>query len=102
MAGLGKFMKQAAKMQRQMEATQQELAETVLEVSAGGGAVAIKITASGEFQSLQLDPEFLKEDAEFVQETLLEAIREASAKAKAHHEEKMGAITAGFQMPGMM
>ena len=89
-------------MQRQMETLQSELAESVLDVSAGGGAVAIKINGQGEFQSLIIDPEFLKEDADFVQDTLLEAIKEAAAKAKSFNEEKMSAITSGFQMPGLM
>ncbi|MGE9296800.1 MAG: YbaB/EbfC family nucleoid-associated protein [Puniceicoccales bacterium] len=102
MAGVGKLMKQAQKMQRKIESLQEELAAEVLEVSSGGGAVQIKINGQGEFQDLKIDPEFLKEDAEFVQETLLEAIKEAAAKSKAHNEEKMGEATAGFQLPGFM
>lgn len=89
-------------MQRKMDEAQQKLAEEVLEVSSGGGAVSIRISAQSEFLSLQLDPEFLKEeDAETVQETVLAAIQEAAAKAKARSEEVMGEITAGLQMPGM-
>ena len=99
MAGVGKLMKQFGKMQRQMETLQAELAEQLLEVSAGGGAVAITINGQGEFQSLKIDPEFLKEDAELVQGTLLEAIKEAAAKAKTQNEEKMSSITSGLQLP---
>ncbi|WP_309398263.1 YbaB/EbfC family nucleoid-associated protein [Cerasicoccus maritimus] len=102
MAGVGKLLKQAQKMQRKIEALQEELAQTELDVSSGGGAIQIKINGAGEFQSIKLDPEFLKEDAEFVEETLLEAIKEAAAKSKAFNEEKMGDATAGFQFPGMM
>lgn len=89
-------------MQRKIDALQTELAETVLDVSSGGGAIQIKINGQGEFQSIKLDPEFLKEDAEFVEETLLEAVKEAAAKAKAFNEEKMADATAGFQLPGFM
>lgn len=102
MAGVGKLLKQAQKMQRKIEALQEELAATELEVSSGGGAIQVKINGQGEFLGLKLDPEFLKEDAEFVEETLLEAIKEAAAKSKAVNEEKMGDATAGFQLPGMM
>lgn len=102
MAGVGKLMKQAAKMQRKMEEVQEQLAETKLEVTAGGGAIEITISGQSEFLDLRLDPEFLKEDAEFVQETILEAVKEASAKAKAFNEEKVSEVTAGMQLPGFM
>lgn len=103
MAGVGKLLKQAQKMQRQMQAIQEELAEQELEVSSGGGAVQIKVNGQGEFRALKLDQEFLKEDAEFIEETILSAIREAADKAKAVSEEKMGAATGGMGgFPGLM
>lgn len=102
MAGVGKLLKQAQKMQKKIEEAQAALADRELEVSSGGGAVQIKITAAGEFRGLKLDPEFLQEDAEVVEETLLEAIREAATKAKTLNDEVMGEATAGFQMPGLM
>ena len=103
MAGVGKLLKQAQKMQKQMEAAQADLAEKILEISSGGGAIRIKINGQGEFQSFQIDPEFLKEDAEFVEESLLTAVKEAVAKAKETSEEAMGGITGGMGgLPGMM
>jgi DNA-binding YbaB/EbfC family protein len=103
MAGVGKLLKQAQKMQRQMQAIQEELAEKEIEVSSGGGAVQIKVSGQGEFHALKLDPEFLKEDAEFIEETVLSAIREAAEKAKAVSEEAMGAATGGMGgFPGLM
>ena len=96
MAGVGKLLKQAQKMQKQMQAIQEELAEKVVEVSSGGGAVQITITGQGEFRSVKIDPEFLKEDAEFVEETLLSAIQEAAQKAKDTSEEAMAALSGGM------
>lgn len=101
MAGVGKLLKQAQKMQKQMETIQAELAETELDVSSGGGAVRIVISGQSEFKSIALDPEFLKEDKELVEETLLAAIQEAAAKAKALSEERMSQATAGFNLPGL-
>ena len=101
MAGVGKLLKQAQKMQKQMATIQASLAEMELDVSSGGGAVAIKINGQGEFQSVKLDPEFLKEDAAFVEETILEAIKEAASKAKAVSEAEMQKATAGMSLPGM-
>ena len=96
MAGVGKLMKQAQKMQKQMEGVQAKLAEQVIEVSSGGGAINIKINGQGEFQAFKIDPEFLKEDAEFIEETLLGAVQEAAAKAKETSEKAMGSVTGGM------
>ena len=82
MVGVGKLLKQAQKMQQKMEEAQALLSEEIIEVSGGGGAVSIKISGQGEFKELKLDPEFLKEDAEFVSEAILQSIVDASEQAK--------------------
>lgn len=102
MAGLGKLMKQAEKMQRQIAETQAALAQREIEVSSGGGAVVVKANGHGEFLSLKLNPELLKEEAGFVEETILGAIKEAATKAKALSEAEMRKATAGLSLPGMM
>ena len=102
MAGVGKLLKQAQKMQKQMETMQAELAARQFEVSNGGGAVTVKVSGQGEVLAIKLDPEFLKEDVSLVEETILGAVREAAAKAKACHEEEMSKLTAGFSLPGLM
>ena len=86
MVGVGKLLKQAQKMQKSMAEAQEKLAEQVLEVSSGGGAITVKINGQGEFQSLSFDPEFLKEDPEVVEEATLAAVREAAEKAKQANE----------------
>ena len=96
MPGVGKLLKQAQKMQKQMEDIQNRLAEQMIEVSSGGGAITIKINGQGEFQSFKIDPEFLKEDAEFVEETLLSAVQEAAAKAKETSNEAMEGVAGGL------
>ena len=101
MAGLGKLIKQAGKMQRQIEELNKTLAERELEISSGGGAVQVKINGAGKFLALKLDPEFLKEDAKLIEETLLNAVQEAATKAKALNDSEMQRISSGFQMPGM-
>jgi DNA-binding YbaB/EbfC family protein len=101
MPGVGKLIKQAQKMQRQIEQVQATLAAREIEVSSGGGAVVVKINGHGEFLSLRLNPDLLKEDAAFVEETILGAVKEAAAKAKALNEDEMKKATAGLQMPGL-
>lgn len=101
MVGVGKLLKQAQKMQQKMEEAQTELSNEILEVSGGGGAVSIKISGQGEFKELKLDPEFLKEDAEFVSEVILQAVIDASEQAKKKNDEAMSGLTGGMQMPGL-
>lgn len=88
-------------MQRQMEQVQSSLAQRDIEVSSGGGAVIVTINGLGEFKSLKLDPDLLKEDAAFVQDTVLGAVKEAAAKAKQVNEAEMKSVTAGLSMPGL-
>ncbi len=94
------MLKQAQKIQRQIAEAQAALAAREIEVSSGGGAVLIKINGAGDFLSLKLDPEFLKEDATLVSEAVLGAVRDAAARAKALNEAEMRNATAGFSMPG--
>lgn len=101
MVGVGKLLKQAQKMQQKMEETQALLSEEIIEVSGGGGAVSIKISGQGDFKDFQLDPDFLKEDAAFVSEAILQAIQDATAQAKKKSDDAMGGLTGGMQMPGL-
>lgn len=101
MAGVGKLLKQAQKMQRQIEDMQKALEARELDISSGGGAVQVKISGAGKFLALKLDPEFLKEDAKLVEETILHAVQEAATKAKELNDSEMQRISSAFQMPGM-
>ncbi|MBI2517786.1 MAG: YbaB/EbfC family nucleoid-associated protein [Opitutae bacterium] len=101
MAGVGKLLKQAQKMQRSIEEMQKSLETRELDISSGGGAVQVKINGSGKFLALKLDPEFLKEDAKLVEETILNAVQEAATKAKELNDSEMQRISSAFQVPGM-
>jgi DNA-binding YbaB/EbfC family protein len=101
MAGVGTLLKQAKKMQQKIEEMQKSLEAREIDVSSGGGAVQVKINGAGKFLAVKLDPEFLKEDVKLVEETLLNAVKEASTKAKELNDTEMQRISAGFQMPGM-
>ncbi len=102
MAGLGKLMKQAQKMQRGIEALQAQLEAKEFEVTSGGGAVKVKVNGTGKFLGLTLDPEFLKEEAKLVADTVLAAFQDAAKQSKEYNEAEMQKITGAFQMPGLM
>lgn len=101
MAGVGKLLKTAQKMQRSIETLQTELEAREIEVGAGGGAVKVKVSAAGKFLALSLDAEFLKEDPKLVSDTILAAIQDAGKQAKELNESEMKKVTSAFQMPGI-
>jgi DNA-binding YbaB/EbfC family protein len=102
MAGVGKLLKQAQKMQRGIEALQGQLEAKEIDVAAGGGAVKIKINGAGKFIALTLDPDFLKEDPKLISDTLLAAVQDAAKQAKEFNDAEMQKVTSAFQVPGFM
>ncbi|HEX2852759.1 MAG TPA: YbaB/EbfC family nucleoid-associated protein [Opitutaceae bacterium] len=102
MAGVGTLLKQAQKMQRGIEALQTQLEAKEIETTSGGGAVKVRVSGSGKFLALTLDPEFLKEDAKVVSDTILSAIQDAAKQAKTYNDAEMEKVTSTFKMPGMM
>jgi DNA-binding YbaB/EbfC family protein len=102
MAGVGKLLKQAQKMQRSIEGLQSQMEAMEIEVAAGGGAVKVKVNAAGKFLALAFDPEFLREDPKVVAATVLSALQDAAAQAKARHDAEMQKVTSAFQVPGLL
>jgi nucleoid-associated protein EbfC len=91
----------AKKMQQQMEKIQNELGDTTVEGSAGGGAVTITMNGHREVKAIAILPEVVDaEDIEMLQDLLLAAINDASTRAQQLAEEKMGPLTSGLQLPG--
>ena len=101
MAGVGKLLKQAQKMQRSIEALQTQLEAKEIAVTSGGGAVKLTVNGAGKFTALTLDAEFLKEDAKLVADTLLVAIQDAAKQAKDYNDAEMQKVTSAFQAPGL-
>lgn len=102
MPGVGKLLKQAQKMQKAMETVQVQLAEMTVEGSAAGGAVKAVVNGQGTLKSVKIDPEFLKEDAASVEASIVAAVEDAAAKARAKSEAEMNKITGGFSIPGLV
>jgi DNA-binding YbaB/EbfC family protein len=99
------LMKQAQKMQQQMLAAQQELAEAEVSGTAGGGLVTATVTGSGEVVSVKIDRRAVDpDDVESLEDLVLAAIRDASRAASELAEQKMGPLTqgmGGLGLPGM-
>lgn len=103
MAGLGKFLKQAQKMQTEMTRVQEELAQREVEASAGGGAVKAVARCDGTISLIKIDPKVVDpKDVEMLEDLVLGAVTSALATAKKTQEEELGKVTAGMNLPGMM
>ena len=96
-----KLLQQAKKMQEDMASLQNTLKDKTFELAKAGGAVKLTANGQGDFLQLQLDPEFLKEEASLVTETILAAFQEASQSAKDMAQEAMKSISHGLKLPGM-
>ena len=94
---MNNLMKQAQKMQKQMEAAQEALAEKTIETTSGGGAVKIVITGKKVIKELTIDPEVVDpDDVEMLQDLLLTAVNEAIRQADEVYNSEMGKITGGL------
>ena len=96
-------MKQAARMQQQMEQTQASLASRTVEATSGGGAVKVVAKCDGSIASIKIDPQTLNPaDAQLLEDMVLTAANQALAQAKEISNSEMGKITSGLSLPGMM
>lgn len=99
---IGQIAKMAQQMQAQMAQAQEELKETTLEATAGGGAVKVVITGAQEVRSIEIDPSAVDPDeVEMLQDLVLSAVNEAIGRSKELERERMGSIAGGMGMPGM-
>ena len=97
------MMQQIRKMQQEMERVQAELAGTVVEGSASGGLVTVGI--SGEFQvkKVTIKPEAVDpDDIETLEDLVVVAVNDAMTKAGDASQKRMGSVTGGMRIPGLM
>ena len=93
-------LQQAQKMQEEMAAKEEELAGREYEISAGGGAVKLKINGKREVLSLEIAPEIV--DVETLSDVLGAAVNEAIKRVDSEHESEMAGVTGALGMPGGM
>ena len=93
----------AQQMQKQMQKIQEELAVAVVEGSAGGGAITVRMNGHRELQSVIIAPEVVDPtDVEMLQDLLVVAINDAAKKAQELAEQRMGPLMGGMKgLPGL-
>ena len=96
------MIKQAQKMQEEMEALQEQLDAREYEISAGGGAVGVKINGKKEILSIDLKPEVVDpDDIETLSDILVAAVNEAIRKVEDTNAAEMQKITGDINVPGL-
>jgi DNA-binding YbaB/EbfC family protein len=96
-------MKMLQQMQNRIQKMQQELEETSVEGTAGGGAVRVTVNGLRAVQSVKIDPDAVDpSDIEMLEDMVLAAIQEAMKSAEDLAANKMAAITGGINIPGLM
>jgi DNA-binding YbaB/EbfC family protein len=98
-ADIGQLMKQAQRMQAQMQKAQEEAGTMEVEGEAGGGLVKLRMSCRHEVRALQIDPVLLGDDRDMLEDVLIAAFNDALRKAERAVQEKMAGVTAGLGLP---
>ena len=102
MKGFGNIMKEAQKLQQQMEALQAEVGKKKVQATAGGGMVTVEANGKQEIVSIKIDPEVVsKDDVQMLEDLVLAACNEALRQSREMVQAEMGKLTAGLKIPGL-
>ncbi|MGA9349139.1 MAG: YbaB/EbfC family nucleoid-associated protein [Anaerolineae bacterium] len=96
-------MRQVQKLQEEMLEAQEALSEETITVTAGGGAVTVVMTGQQRIQSISIAPEVVDpDDVEMLEDLVTAAVNEALQRSQELATEKLGALTGGLRIPGLM
>jgi len=96
---LANLMKQAQAMQDNLRKAQEELANTEVTGSAGGGLVTVSMTCRHDVRRVQLDASLMSDDREVVEDLIAAAVNDAVQKVEKVSQEKMSGLTGGLGLP---
>ena len=99
---MGNLMKQAQKMQEDMQKAQEEVANLEVEGQAGGGMVKVVMNGRHELRKVTLDDSLMQDDKEMIEDLLAAAVNDAVRRVEKQTQEKMAGVTAGLNLPGGM
>ncbi len=99
---LGDIMREAQKLQSEMQRMQEEAKKKTVEASAGGGMVSVVASGAGEIISVKIEKDVVNpDDVEMLQDLILAAANEALRRAQQMVNDDMSKLTSGLQLPGM-
>lgn len=97
--GMGNLMKQAQKMQEELQKAQQEAAQAHVQGESGAGLVKVTMNGRHDVQRVEIDPSLLEEDKEMLEDLIAAAINDAVRKVETATQERMAKITGGMGLP---
>ncbi len=99
---LGDMMRQAQKLQSEMQKMQEESKKKTVEASSGGGMVTVVATGAGEIVSIKIEKDVVNpEDVDMLQDLILAACNEALRRAQQMVNDEMSKLTMGLNIPGL-
>ena len=99
---MNNILKQAQKMQENMQKMQEELESKELEASVGGGAVTVKVNGKKEVLDITIKPEVVDpDDIEMLQDLVLSAVNQALKSVDDMQANQMSKVTGGMNIPGL-
>jgi DNA-binding YbaB/EbfC family protein len=101
MKNIGNMMKQAQKLQADMQKAQEELARMEITGQAGGGMVSVVMTGRHDVKRVSIDPGLMKDDKEMLEDLIAAAVNDAVRQLEQKTQERMSGLTAGFNIPGL-
>ena len=103
MSSIGKLMKQAARIQRQMEEVQNQLASRTVEATSGGGVVKVTAKCDRTLAAIKIDPQAVNPaDTQLLEDMILTAANNALKQAEEISTAEMGKVTSGLNIPGLV
>ena len=96
------MMKQAQKMQADMQKAQEEIANLEVEGQSGGGMVKVVMNGRHEVRRVELDDSLMEDDKDMIEDLLAAAVNDAVRKIESTSSEKMSGVTSGMNLPGGM
>lgn len=97
--GIGQLMKQAQKMQADMEKAQEEMASLSVTGESGAGMVKITMTCKHEVKALEIDDSIVGDDKEMLEDLITAAFNDAIRRVEQTVQEKFSGMTAGLSLP---
>lgn len=101
-SGLGNLMKQAQKMQEDMQKAQEELKNLEIEGQAGGGLVKVVMTGKHEVRKVQIEDSLLSDDKDMLEDLIAAAMNDASNKVEQMTKDQLSGLTSGLNLPAGM
>ncbi len=98
-AGLGSMLKQAQKMQQELQKSQERLAQEEVTGESGGGMVRVTMTGRHEVKRVELDPSLLTDDKDMLEDLIAAAVNDAVHRVNSRMQQTMAELTAGIPLP---